>query len=207
MFAIPATKRSPLSVATTFEFVIRESELIVLTKPATLLTTALSPITIFLTSHALTIVALSMRLATAAIRLVLFEIGVANSIVIDSINAVLPSDTIKRLTENGIIEIAPLAYMRGRTLSNSVIILDEAQNTTSEQMKMFLTRMGENSKVFVTGDPSQVDLPKKTPSGFLHALNLLRGVEGISIAELTSEDVVRNGLVKKIIQAYENEER
>ena len=72
---------------------------------------------------------------------------------------------------------------------------------------MFLTRMGENSKVFVTGDPSQVDLPKRTPSGFLHALNLLRGVEGISVAELTSEDVVRNGLVKKIIQAYENEER
>lgn len=125
----------------------------------------------------------------------------------DSINAVLPSDTIKRLAENGIIEIAPLAYMRGRTLSNSVIILDEAQNTTPEQMKMFLTRMGENSKVFITGDPLQVDLPKKVPSGFLHALNLLKGVEGISIAQLTSEDVVRNGLVKKIIQAYENEER
>ena len=117
------------------------------------------------------------------------------------------ADAFIKNSEKGLIEVAPLAYMRGRTLSNSVIILDEAQNTTSEQMKMFLTRMGENSKVFVTGDPSQVDLPKRTPSGFLHALNLLRGVEGISVAELTSEDVLRNGLVKKIIQAYENEER
>ncbi|MGN0730255.1 PhoH family protein [Treponema sp.] len=125
----------------------------------------------------------------------------------DSVNAVLPPDTVKRLTESGIIEIAPLAYMRGRTLSSCAIILDEAQNTTVEQMKMFLTRMGENSKVFVTGDPSQVDLPRRTPSGFLHALNLLRDVDGISTAKLTSEDVVRNGLVKKIIQAYENEER
>ncbi len=125
----------------------------------------------------------------------------------DSINAVLPQGTVRKLVDNDIIEVAPLAYMRGRTLSNCVVILDEAQNTTIEQMKMFLTRMGENSKVFVTGDSSQVDLPKRIPSGFIHALTLLKGIEGIAIAELTSEDVVRNELVKKIIQAYENEER
>lgn len=123
----------------------------------------------------------------------------------DAMNAVLPRDAVRRLTESSVVEVAPLAYMRGRTLSDSVIILDEAQNTTREQMKMFLTRMGEGSKVFVTGDLTQIDLPKKTPSGLSHALGLLKNVEGIAIKQLSSGDVVRNGLVRRIIQAYENE--
>ena len=127
----------------------------------------------------------------------------------DAMNALLPKETVRRMFESGIIEIAPLAYMRGRTLNDSVIILDEAQNTTKEQMKMFLTRMGENSKVFITGDVTQIDLPAKVPSGLLHALKVLRNVPGgipqISIQEMTADDVVRNPLVKKIIQAYENE--
>lgn len=125
----------------------------------------------------------------------------------DSIDSLLPRETARRLTENGVIEAAPLAYMRGRTLSNCAIILDEAQNTTIGQMKMFLTRMGENSKVFVTGDPTQTDLPQKIPSGFSHATEILCGISGISVVELTADDVVRNQIVKKIIQAYENEER
>lgn len=123
----------------------------------------------------------------------------------DAMNAVLPRDAVRRLTESSVVEVAPLAYMRGRTLSDSVIILDEAQNTTREQMKMFLTRMGEGSKVFVTGDLTQIDLPKKTASGLSHALGLLKNVEGIAIKQLSSGDVVRNGLVRRIIQAYENE--
>ena len=125
----------------------------------------------------------------------------------DAMGAVLPKETVKRLTDNGIIEVAPLAYMRGRTLNDCAVILDEAQNTTTEQMKMFLTRMGENSKVFITGDPTQVDLPKKMTSGLVHALEILKDVDGISIARLDSGDVVRNELVKKIIRAYENEEK
>lgn len=123
----------------------------------------------------------------------------------DAMNAVLPRDAVRRLTESSVVEVAPLAYMRGRTLSDSVIILDEAQNTTREQMKMFLTRMGEGSKVFVTGDLTQIDLPKKTPSGLAHTLDLLKDVEGISVKKLAAQDVVRCGLVKRIIQAYENE--
>ena len=124
----------------------------------------------------------------------------------DAINSILPLNYVKKLTENGIIEIAPLAYMRGRTLNDSVIILDEAQNTTKEQMKMFLTRMGENSKVFITGDITQIDLPKKIESGLKHAVSILGEVPEISIVNLTCEDVCRNNIVKKIIQAYENEE-
>ena len=127
----------------------------------------------------------------------------------DAMNALLPKETVRRMFESGIVEIAPLAYMRGRTLNDSVIILDEAQNTTKEQMKMFLTRMGENSKVFITGDVTQIDLPAKVPSGLLHALKVLRNVPGgipqISIQEMTADDVVRNPLVKKIIQAYNDE--
>ena len=125
----------------------------------------------------------------------------------DAMGAVLPKVTVKRPTDNGIIEVAPLAYMRGRTLNDCAVILDEAQNTSIEQMKMFLTRMGENSKVFITGDPTQVDLPKKMTSGLVHALEILKDVDGISIARLDSGDVVRNELVKKIIRAYENEEK
>ncbi|AEE16418.1 PhoH family protein [Treponema brennaborense] len=124
----------------------------------------------------------------------------------DAIGALLPKETVRKLTESGAIETAPLAYMRGRTLHNSVIILDEAQNTTKEQMKMFLTRMGEGSKVFVTGDITQVDLPPRTVSGLAHAVRVLRSVPEIEIHSLTASDVVRNPLVKKIVQAYENEQ-
>ena len=125
----------------------------------------------------------------------------------DSMNAVLSRDTVRKMVESGVVEIAPLAYMRGRTLNDCVIILDEAQNTTEGQMKMFLTRMGEGSKVFVTGDVTQIDLPRKIPSGLVHAMDVLEGVDGIAMQTLTSADVVRNPLVRKIIQAYENEER
>ena len=124
----------------------------------------------------------------------------------DSMEMILPKETVKRLIESELIEIAPLAYMRGRTLNNSVIILDEAQNTTREQMKMFLTRMGENSKVFITGDATQIDLPRKVPSGLLHSVSLLEGIDEISVNRLTAEDVVRNPLVRKIVKAYENEQ-
>ena len=125
----------------------------------------------------------------------------------DSISFMLPREVMKRLTESGVIETAPLAYMRGRTLNDSVIILDEAQNTTCEQMKMFLTRMGENSKVFITGDATQIDLPKRTRSGLVHAMQILSGIPDIARIQMTCEDVVRNPLVKKIVQAYENDEK
>lgn len=123
----------------------------------------------------------------------------------DAMNAVLPRDTVRKMVESSIVEVAPLAYMRGRTLGNSVVILDEAQNTTVEQMKMFLTRMGDGSKVFVTGDITQIDLPGRTRSGLVHAMSVLENVQGISIKRLGAEDVVRSGLVKRIIQAYDNE--
>lgn len=122
----------------------------------------------------------------------------------DAMGVLLPRETIRRLTESGAVEIAPLAYMRGRTLSHSVIILDEAQNTTQEQMKMFLTRMGEDSKIFITGDVTQTDLPKKVPSGLVQALSLLRSIPEIAILEMAADDVVRHPLVKKIVQAYED---
>ena len=125
----------------------------------------------------------------------------------DSMAYIIPREHVKRLTESGIIEIAPLAYMRGRTLNDSVIILDEAQNTTCEQMKMFLTRMGENSKVFITGDATQIDLPKRVRSGLVHAMQILCDVPEIAMVGMTANDVVRNPLVKKIVQAYENDEK
>lgn len=123
----------------------------------------------------------------------------------DAMESIITPETVKKLTEANIIEVAPLAYMRGRTLNNAVIILDEAQNTTISQMKMFLTRMGDNSKVFVTGDPTQIDLPRKTASGLMHSISILYKIEDIGFMELTAEDVVRNPLVKKIVKAYENE--
>ena len=125
----------------------------------------------------------------------------------DAMEAIISVETVRRLTEAGIIEVAPLAYMRGRTLNNAVIILDEAQNTSCSQMKMFLTRMGENSKMFITGDPTQTDLPKKTASGLVHSISVLYKIEDIGFMELTAEDVVRNRLVKKIVRAYENEKQ
>ena len=123
----------------------------------------------------------------------------------DAMESILPVEAVKRLFDAGIIEVAPLAYMRGRTLNNCVVILDEAQNATYAQIKMFLTRMGENSKMFITGDPTQIDLPKKTASGLMQSIEILYKIEDIGFMELTSEDVVRNGLVKKIVRAYENE--
>ena len=109
--------------------------------------------------------------------------------------------------ESGIIQIAPLAYMRGRTLDNAFVILDEAQNTTHAQMKMFLTRMGKNAKFIITGDPGQVDLPRKTISGLQDAVNLLKNIEGITVLYLNDSDVIRHELVKKVINAYKKIEK
>ncbi len=122
----------------------------------------------------------------------------------DALQELLGLETYARLIERGVIEVAPLAYMRGRTLSSAFIILDEAQNTTKEQMKMFLTRMGEGSKMVVTGDITQIDLDGKD-SGLVHATQVLEGVEGISVCRLTAKDVVRHPLVMRIIRAYEKE--
>jgi len=123
----------------------------------------------------------------------------------DAMEYILSPEIVKRLIESNVIEVAPLAYMRGRTLNNAVIILDEAQNTTCSQMKMFLTRMGENSKVFITGDLSQIDLPSKIKSGLVQSRSILYNIDEIGFMELTTDDVVRNHLVKKIVRAYDNE--
>ena len=122
----------------------------------------------------------------------------------DALQELLGLETYGKLMERGAIEVAPLAYMRGRTLSNAFIILDEAQNTTKEQMKMFLTRMGEGSKTVVTGDVTQIDLDGKD-SGLVHATEILEGVEGIGVCRLTAKDVVRHPLVMRIIRAYEKD--
>jgi len=121
----------------------------------------------------------------------------------DALYDVLPPEKVERDIETGVVEIAPLAFMRGRTLSNAFVILDEAQNTTSMQMKMFLTRIGEGSKMVVTGDPSQIDLPFGTKSGLVEAVDLLGGVDDISIVRFAAEDIVRRDLVAKIVDAYE----
>ena len=112
------------------------------------------------------------------------------------------ADSYTRLLERGTVEVAPLAYMRGRTLSDAFIILDEAQNTTSEQMKMFLTRIGFNSKVIVTGDITQTDLPQGKRSGLAEAIQILRNIPGIGIVEMTGKDIVRHELVQQIVEAY-----
>lgn len=124
----------------------------------------------------------------------------------DALQEMMGQDAYAKHIERGSIEIAPLAYMRGRTLSNSFIILDEAQNTTREQMKMFLTRMGENSRIVVTGDVTQIDLSKNVKSGLIDALDVLKDVEGIEIVRLSAKDVVRHELVTRIIRAYEKAE-
>ncbi len=123
----------------------------------------------------------------------------------DALQELLGIETYAKLMERGVIEVAPLAYMRGRTLSGAFIILDEAQNTTREQMKMFLTRMGEGSKTVVTGDITQIDLDGKQ-SGLVHATDILEGVEGIAVCKLTAKDVVRHPLVMRIIRAYEKDD-
>ena len=126
----------------------------------------------------------------------------------DALQEMFGLDTYAKLLERGAIEIAPLAYMRGRTLSNAFIILDEAQNTTKEQMKMFLTRMGEGSKIVVTGDVTQIDLPNKEVSGLIHATKILNNIDDIAIIKLSSKDVVRSELVQAIVDAYaESEEK
>lgn len=123
----------------------------------------------------------------------------------DAIEALVPFEIIRRLEEQNVIEIAPLAYMRGRSLRDSYVILDEAQNTTREQMKMFLTRLGENTQTVVTGDVSQVDLPRQSASGLIHAIKILSDVEDIRVSYLNHEDVVRSALVQRIVQAYDDQ--
>jgi phosphate starvation-inducible PhoH-like protein len=123
----------------------------------------------------------------------------------DAMETLVPYEMIHRMEENHAIEIAPLAYMRGRSLNDCVVILDEAQNTTKEQMKMFLTRIGSGARAVITGDTTQIDLPRRVASGLLHAVSILSGIEGIYFACLHTGDVVRNPLIKKIIQAYDAE--
>ncbi|MBO5098707.1 MAG: PhoH family protein [Clostridia bacterium] len=125
----------------------------------------------------------------------------------DALYEMLGAETVTAYLEKGIIEIAPLAYMRGKTLDNSFIILDEAQNTTNEQMKMFLTRIGFSSKAVVTGDVTQIDLPREKASGLKQVQRVLKDIEGIKICTLTNKDVVRHPLVQKIINAYETFEK
>jgi phosphate starvation-inducible PhoH-like protein len=118
----------------------------------------------------------------------------------------LPKEKLEYFLENKTIEIAPLAFMRGRTLDDAFVILDESQNTTTSQMKMFLTRMGENARFIITGDASQIDLPKHQKSGLKEALSTLEGLKGIGIVKLDGRDVIRHPLVKQIIKAYEQKD-
>jgi phosphate starvation-inducible PhoH-like protein len=124
----------------------------------------------------------------------------------DALHDMLPYKRLETWLEDGTIQIAPLAFMRGRTLENSFVILDEAQNATMSQLKMFLTRMGMSSKFIMTGDSTQIDLPKKNESGLIQAMRILAGIEGISIIRFDERDIVRHRLVKKIVRAYEEEE-
>ncbi|GMU96162.1 PhoH family protein [Ignavibacterium album] len=121
----------------------------------------------------------------------------------DALDEMLPSEKLRSYIEKGIVEIVPLAYMRGRTLNNAYVILDEAQNATALQMKMFLTRLGANSKAIITGDITQIDLPSKTKSGLIQAKEILQGINGVGFVYFDKEDVVRHKLVKDIINAYE----
>ena len=121
----------------------------------------------------------------------------------DALYDMMRPEHVERCITSGVIEVAPLAFMRGRTLANAVVILDEAQNTTSMQMKMFLTRLGENSKMIVTGDPSQVDLPRGEKSGLVEAVTLIEGIEGVHVSRFNDKDVVRHALVGRIVRAYD----
>lgn len=125
----------------------------------------------------------------------------------DALEDMLPAVKLKEYLESNTIQIAPLAFMRGRTLNDAIIILDEAQNTTTHQMKMFLTRLGMNGKMIITGDVTQIDLPRHTRSGLLQALNILRGVKGIGVIEYEKKDIVRHPLVQRIVDAYEAREK
>jgi phosphate starvation-inducible protein PhoH and related proteins len=124
----------------------------------------------------------------------------------DALHDMLPFKKLETWIEDGTVQIAPLAFMRGRTLENAFVILDEAQNATISQVKMFLTRMGVNSKFILTGDTTQIDLPRKAESGLLQAMRILSGIEGVSIIKFDERDIVRHRLVRKIVKAYENEE-
>lgn len=125
----------------------------------------------------------------------------------DALFEILGAEKYTKYIEKGIIEIAPLAYMRGRTLDRSFIVLDEAQNTTPEQMKMFLTRLGYSSKMVITGDLTQTDLPRGKKSGLMHAINILKNTKGIGMVELQKVDIVRHPLVRRVIEAYENDDK
>ena len=125
----------------------------------------------------------------------------------DALEDMLPAVKLKEYMENNVIQIATLAFMRGRTLNDAIIILDEAQNTTKHQMKMFLTRLGMNAKMVITGDVTQIDLPRHTQSGLLQALRILRGVKGIGVIEYEKKDIVRHPLVQRIVDAYEAREQ
>ena len=121
----------------------------------------------------------------------------------DALQDMIPAAKLQEYMESNVIQIAPLAFMRGRTLSDAVVILDEAQNTTTQQIKMFLTRMGMNTKMIVTGDIPQIDLPASQTSGLIQALHILRGVKGISVVEMNKKDIVRHKLVERIVEAYD----
>ncbi|MBR5918597.1 MAG: PhoH family protein [Prevotella sp.] len=125
----------------------------------------------------------------------------------DALEDMLPQVKLQDMMEKHVIQIAPLAFMRGRTLSDAVVILDEAQNTTPQQLRMFLTRMGWNTKMIITGDMTQIDLPNSQKSGLVEALRILSGIEGIGVVELTKKDIVRHRLVTRIVQAYEADEK
>ncbi len=125
----------------------------------------------------------------------------------DALEDMIPQVKLQDMMEKHVIQIAPLAFMRGRTLSDAVVILDEAQNTTPAQLRMFLTRMGWNTKIIVTGDMTQIDLPRNQPSGLKEALNILEGVEGISVIRLDEKDIVRHKLVTRIVNAYETADK
>jgi phosphate starvation-inducible PhoH-like protein len=127
--------------------------------------------------------------------------------IFDALNDMLPADQLTKRMGTGEIEVAPLAFMRGRTLARAFVILDEAQNTTPVQMKMFLTRLGEGSRMVVTGDPTQVDLPPATKSGLADALEALEGIESVAVVRFTERDVVRHPLVARIVGAYEARDR
>ena len=124
----------------------------------------------------------------------------------DALKEMIPVEKLEDYIKRGIIEIAPLAYMRGRTLDNAFVILDEGQNTTHNQMKMFLTRMGKSAKFMITGDPGQIDLPRSAISGLKEANIILQNIEGIDIVYLDDKDVIRHKVVKKIIEAYKKTE-
>ena len=121
----------------------------------------------------------------------------------DALEDMIPPVKLKEYMENKVIQIAPLAFMRGRTLNDAVIVLDEAQNTTTHQIKMFLTRLGMNAKMIITGDATQIDLPRSTASGLMQALKILKNVKGIGRVEFGKKDIVRHALVQRIVEAYE----